>query len=143
MYQKKIKEIIIHHTFSVDHPDILDWDGIRKYHIGLGWNDIGYHYGIERVNNNLLVLRGRPDFVQGAHCLGRNFESLGVAVVGNFDIAAPDDETMKRLASLCYMLKQKHPDIKDISPHSKYSIKTCPGKLFDMDNLLERVKSYG
>lgn len=45
---------------------------------------IGYHYLIRADGS---VEKGRPDFVQGAHCSaqGMNFKSLGVALTGNFD----------------------------------------------------------
>lgn len=143
MYQKIIRRIIIHHTWSIDHPDILDWEGIRQYHLSLGWDDIGYHYGIEKTAEGLIILRGRPDYIQGTHCFGVNHNSLGIAVVGNFDIAPPEDAIISRLAGLCVMLKHKHPGITAIEPHNKYSTKTCPGKMFNMDKLAQRVIEYG
>ncbi|MDN5313344.1 MAG: N-acetylmuramoyl-L-alanine amidase [Thermoanaerobacteraceae bacterium] len=99
--------IILHHTAGHDVP-VLDIDG---YHARRGFGvrvagpeplveeyiergferteggvvvHIGYHYLIRADGS---VEKGRPDFVQGAHCSaqGMNFKSLGVALTGNFD----------------------------------------------------------
>jgi len=45
---------------------------------------IGYHYLIRADGT---VEKGRPDFIQGAHCTAdqMNFRSIGVALTGNFD----------------------------------------------------------
>ncbi len=51
--------IVIHHSLTKD-GIIADWEAIRKHHKNVnGWSDIGYHYGIERVGKNLLLVDGR------------------------------------------------------------------------------------
>lgn len=142
MYQKKIDRIIVHHTWSKDNPIRYDWDAIKKYHLSRGWDDIGYHYGIEQAEKEYKVVRGRPDYVIGAHCLRKNKSSLGIAVVGNFNETEPPKEVYTILAKLCCAKIHKHPGIIAIEPHSKYSKKTCPGKLFDMPKLLDLVEYY-
>jgi hypothetical protein len=88
--------IVIHHSLSPDGVT-RDWDAIRRYHVETnGWNDIGYHAGIERVSGVLTTQKGRDDLVIGAHCkeIGMNSISIGICVVGNFDISPPDKETL-------------------------------------------------
>ena len=135
MYQKQIERIIIHHTYSQDNPKKIDWDSIRQYHLNKGWNDIGYHYGIEKAEGVYKIVRGRPDYIIGAHCEGYNQNSLGIAVVGNFDVTEPPKKLYETLARLCCSKIKKFGDI-PIEPHNKYSEKTCPGKKFDMDRLI-------
>lgn len=137
--------IIIHHTWSVDNKLKYDWDTIRRYHKSLGWDGIGYHYGIEEAEGKIIVQRGRPEYIVGAHCKNNkmNFTSLGIAVIGNFDWEEPNQYIISRLAGLCCVLKSKHETIKHIEPHNKYApYKTCPGKLFNMSMLLDSIKYY-
>ena len=99
--------IVVHHTAGHDVPAIV----INGYHADRGYGgkitspvylvneyvkrgfkksdngvivSIGYHYLIRADGS---VEKGRPDFVQGAHCRagGMNFSSIGVALTGNFD----------------------------------------------------------
>ncbi len=140
MYQNMINKIIIHHTWSPDNPSRYDWEAIRRYHLDVKeWDDIGYHYGIEKVDSVYQLFRGRPEHVVGAHCVGNNMNSLGIAVIGNFDTAEPVDEVYSMLALLCCSRMQKHPKITAIEPHNKYADKTCPGKKFNMEKLVNLV----
>ena len=134
--------IIIHHTFSRDHPVKYDWDNIIKYHLSLGWDDVGYHFGIEMLHHFPFVMRGRSVHMQGAHCLGMNDKALGIAIVGNYDEKEPCNAIYDTTAKLCCALMNKYKTIKRIEPHSKYSKKTCPGKLFDMNKLNQRLQYY-
>lgn len=139
--------IVIHHSFSPDR-DILDWQGIRNYHVNdLGWSDIGYHWGIELVNGIPEVIMGRDPSRPGAHAkeLDFNRKSFGICVVGNFDQAAPPWEVLTRLKKVCFWLMAAY-DIppgnvlghRDVGLLAGYDwqagqYKTCPGRLFPLD----------
>ena len=135
--------IIIHHTFKhgiPDSPEFLDWSGIVNYHKGiLGWDDVGYHYGIERVAHRLVICPGRTTLREGAHCKAQhmNYRAIGIACVGNYDSFPPDEKLYSLTAHLCHFLVCKYPAIKvdRVLPHSDFSGKTCPGTKFDMDKL--------
>jgi N-acetylmuramoyl-L-alanine amidase len=136
--------IIIHHSLTEDGKEV-DWNAIRKYHIEHnGWIDIGYHYGIEQVGNEYQIQIGRPEWAIGAHTLeqGMNGKSIGICVVGNYDLAPPPEAAMELLvilvADLCakYRLSEQR-----IVPHNLYApYKSCPGTKFPMDELRQKVK---
>lgn len=77
-----VTKLIIHHSLTKD-GQVADWGAIRKYHMEVnGWDDIGYHWGIERVGNGVVLQTGRPETMVGAHTKGMNDQSIGICVVG-------------------------------------------------------------
>ncbi len=141
--------VIIHHSLTKD-GQVVDWEAIRKYHREVnGWSDIGYHYGIERVGKGLLLQVGRPESEPGAHTkeMHMNGKSLGICVVGNFDLAPPGLEVMRFLAEI---VKRKiaeygipvnavlgHREVGAMAGFDwrKGEYKSCPGKYFPMETL--------
>jgi N-acetylmuramoyl-L-alanine amidase len=141
----KIKKLIIHHSLTKDQT-VADWPAIRRYHVKTkGWKDIGYHWGIENVSGSIVIQRGRPENMAGAHTkqTGMNRKSLGICVIGNYDLGPPSEAVLDRLADLCALkCKEYHLRPEDIEPHHKYaSYKTCPGTKFPMDKLRQKVKN--
>jgi hypothetical protein len=123
--------IILHHSATKD-AGTVSWGAIRKYHKSLGWDDIGYHYGLELVGDEYEILIGRPWFRWGAHTIGMNQNSLGVCVVGNYDTDELNSRLLLKLSELLISLQMAHniPD-KNIQGHRVYANKSCPGeKLF-------------
>lgn len=127
------KYIIVHH--SGDDNDAIakvfgnDEKGfmkrIQEIHMGQGWCDIGYNYGI---GVNGTILDGRNDNVTGGHATGYNSSAGGVFVHGNYDIRSfksiQEDSLVNLLSWLCY--------IYNISPvnilgHQDVANKSCPG----------------
>lgn len=133
--------VIIHHSLTRD-SGTVSWGAIRRYHTETnGWKDIGYHYGIELVENDYEVLVGRPQNIQGAHCPAVNSASLGICFVGNFDLAPPPDEMLIRAVNVfAPIIRSLGISWNNIYPHSKYSQKTCPGKMFPMDGFIRSLK---
>jgi len=102
-----VKQIHLHHTAGsnsyskADVPGILR--GIHRYHTqSLGWSDIGYNYLIDKwgrawvgrqtKNHNLAA--------RGAHTLGFNHMSVGIAVIGNFQSTQPSDAVIQMIIKL-------------------------------------------
>jgi hypothetical protein len=159
--------IIIHHSETIDDGKRNDWEGIRAFHrsyrldgnvitekeyfdlyrsgnkrVLAPWHNIGYHFGIERVNDVLIVQTGRPLFEQGAHCIGKNQTNLGLCFVGNFDEKEPDGDMYFQGALLCFHLMEQFKSITldSIEPHNKYANKTCPGNKFSMSTLKSMIE---
>jgi len=139
----KPEYIVIHHSATAD-GQTVDWNAITNYHKHkLGYLDVGYHYGIERVNDRWAIITGRAEDQAGAHTKqeGMNFKSIGICMIGNFDTGRPDKEALFLLTMLCADLCRRHGiPASNIVPHSKYAVKTCPGKLFPMDKLRKSVE---
>ena len=52
--------IVLHHTGAEE----KDAAQVRRYHLSLGWRDVGYNYILERDGR---VVEGRPPDIPGAH----------------------------------------------------------------------------
>lgn len=129
--------IVIHHSAGKDSVT-RDWDAIREMHLGKGWKDIGYHYGIEEEGSMTTVMTGRSLDNGGAHCpqQGMNRKGIGICVVGNFEIAPPSPQKISALASLCVKLCREHDiPVKNILPHSHFKNTLCCGRYFPLDYL--------
>ncbi len=140
--------IIIHHSLTKDSGSV-SWGAIRHYHTRVkGWRKIGYQYGIELVGNFYEIFIGRFSNETGAHTreMGMNRMSIGICVVGNFDIEAPSPLVLARLRALvsCKMDEHEIP-LRNVIGHRdvgmmagydwrKGQYKSCPGKLFSMSS---------
>jgi hypothetical protein len=88
-YLHSLKQIHVHHTATgngysrADVPGILR--GMYRYHTQtLGWFDIGYNFLVDRFGRAWVGRSGGANrLVRGAHTLGFNHASVGVAVIGN------------------------------------------------------------
>ena len=128
--------ILLHHSLTRD-SQTVSWDAIRRYHVEtLGWNDIGYHYGIELIGDRYEILQGRFVPEPGAHCKENEMtrKSVGICFIGNFDEVEPPKEQwdlgVKLVKSLIYMLEIP---INRVRGHREYAgYKSCPGKMFDL-----------
>ena len=129
-------KIIIHHSLTKD-SETVSWGAIRKYHVETeGWRDIGYHFGIELIGDHYETLLGRRPDMEGAHTIGQNSQSLGICVVGNFDIDPLTDGIKNALHNLlAWLIPLYRIDNHAIYGHCEFAPKTCPGK-----NLFEWVK---
>ena len=133
----KPEYIILHHSLTKDSASV-SWRAIRNYHMNtLGWRDIGYHFGIERVGSSVETLVGRMWDESGAHCRGQgmNHRSIGICFVGDYDsFSLPKNEWYAGLR-LCRALMDTFgiPQEKVKGHREIYPTKTCPGMQFDLN----------
>jgi N-acetylmuramoyl-L-alanine amidase len=136
--------IILHHSLTKDGAAV-DWHAIRKYHVETnGWSDCGYHYGVERAGEDVKIFQGRPILIPGAHTKdgGFNARSIGVCLVGNFDLAPPPADqwgmglrlvrALIRLTGIERSAVIGHWEAQRVAGVPEGRRKSCPGRLFDM-----------
>ena len=135
--------IVIHHSAGTDHVT-RDWETIKAGHLAKGWRDIGYHYGIEMIGDEAVILKGRSLDNGGAHCPAGNMNrvGIGICVIGNYQLAAPSPLIINKLSILCKMLCTEHnipPEM--ILPHKQFKATLCPGQYFPMKYLVDLVST--
>ena len=124
---RKINKIIIHCTATPEGREVTVKD-VRSWHAQRGFTDIGYHYLIMLDGS---IKNGRPIELSGAHTLGHNYDSIGIAYVGGMtkDMKkAKDTRTPAQkvaLLSLLAKLVTEYPDV-EIYGHRDFSDKECP-----------------
>lgn len=82
--RRKATNFIIVHAALTYPTQPCDARIIAEWHIKKGWSAIGYHYVIRRDG---IIELGRPADRVGAHCLGRNHDSIGIVLAGGIDHA--------------------------------------------------------
>jgi uncharacterized protein with LGFP repeats len=96
----------VHHTASGNKywcsevPSLIR--SIYRYHVeSSGWRDIGYNFLVDRCGN---IYEGRAGGVakpvMGAHTLGFNTNSMGIAVLGTFVNSKPSKRAVGAIARL-------------------------------------------
>jgi N-acetylmuramoyl-L-alanine amidase len=106
VYTHRLKQIHVHHTATgndysrADVPGILR--GMYRYHTQtLGWFDIGYNFLVDRFGRAWVGRSGGVNrLVRGAHTLGFNEHSVGIAVIGNLERRAPWPEAVTAVVKL-------------------------------------------
>lgn len=133
---RKVDEIVVH--CSATRPEWMAGksatekrEEIRKWHKGNGWNDIGYHWIIDRDGS---ALPGRSEDVVGSHVKNRNTNTIGICLIGGFGSSANDQfsdhftpEQDAALRELIGRIRGRYA-IHKVSGHNDYDAgKACPG----------------
>ena len=106
VYTKKVKAAFVHHTATGNGykcsqaPSVIR--GIYRYHVqSMGWRDIGYNFLVDKCGK---IYEGRAGGVAkpvlGAHTLGFNTNSMGIAVLGSFGSTRPKAAAVRGIARL-------------------------------------------
>ena len=128
----KISYLICHHSAIKNSDNAHQFNAVKRYHIGKGWGDIGYHFFIES-DGKLCI--GRNVGTVGAHCRdsGMNYKSIGICVQGNFEVERPTTKQLDRFKRLILSLRKKYgvPNSRIIGHRDVSGASTvCPGKNF-------------
>ncbi|GAA1923608.1 N-acetylmuramoyl-L-alanine amidase [Nocardioides lentus] len=105
-YCNRLQQVHLHHTVNsndytrAEVPALIR--GMYRYHTqSLGWSDIGYNFLVDRFGRIWVGRAGGPRaLVRGAHTLGFNHTSVGIAVIGNMEVAAPSKQTVTAIVML-------------------------------------------
>ncbi|WP_405598479.1 peptidoglycan recognition protein [Streptomyces sp. NBC_01410] len=106
VYTNTVKAAFVHHTATgnsytcAEAPSVLR--GIYRYHVvSSGWRDIGYNFAVDKCGN---IYEGRAGGVAkavlGAHTLGFNTDSMGIAVLGTYSSSTPPAAAVTAIAKL-------------------------------------------
>lgn len=92
-YSSAVKLLVIHHTAqdlrNDPRPPAERMRALYQYHAAsMGWGDIGYHYVIDE-DGAIYEGRAGGDYVIGGHAYCANTGTLGIALMGNFELNAP------------------------------------------------------
>jgi len=119
-----VNRIIVHHTATAKDDTV---EKIRKAHFLKGYSDIGYHAVIDGGGG---LHHGRPESQVGAHALGANQATLGIALCGNFEIERVEEAQLRRLITLlCYWCRKYGTSPREIHGHRDVGSTrmVCPG----------------
>jgi len=125
--RKNTNRIIFHHSKSPDVPI----ETIKKWHTdkppkGKGWEDIGYHFVIRADG---VIETGRPLEMIGAHAKGRNKDSIGVCLTGDFNKESPTGFQLESSKALYYSECKKYGKNLAVEFHTPLSQEfPCPGE---------------
>ncbi|AXT56227.1 N-acetylmuramoyl-L-alanine amidase [Aquimarina sp. MMG015] len=97
-----VTHLIVHHEFGSNSSS--DWAArvrsVQNFHMNSnGWSDIGYNF---LIDPNGVIYEGRAggDSAVGAHFCGRNRNTMGVCMLGNYSSATPKVATQNSLKDL-------------------------------------------
>ncbi len=124
-----IKQIVIHHSASDTNKQIQDIHNWHREKKPIAWAGCGYHYVIHYDGS---IHKGREHNQIGAHCRGHNDDSIGICLIGNFELTKPSEAQTKSLSELIVYLQDKVPTINQVRVHSDLQATKCPGKLFKL-----------
>ncbi|WP_127468321.1 N-acetylmuramoyl-L-alanine amidase [Streptomyces sp. B27] len=105
-YTKTVKAAFVHHSATGNNytckqaPSVLR--SIYRYHVkSSGWRDFGYNFAVDKCGN---IYEGRAGGVSkavlGAHTLGFNTNTMGIAVLGSYGSTNPPAAAVTAVSKL-------------------------------------------
>jgi len=136
-----IREVVLHHTWrptAREYQGEATWTAIRRYHMTQrGWSDIGYHFGIGPEGS---IWKLRPVTRAGAHVLNRNEHTIGVVLVGDFDVEDPVVNGLAVAGQVVgVLLSHFRLGREAIRFHREFQNKTCPGRRLALESFRDLV----
>ncbi len=142
----KWKRIIIHHSGT----PVDDAVNMHKVHLARGMkNGLAYHFvisnGSRKARDGEIYIgnrwRGQLD---GGHVKkhSSNQTSIGICLIGNFELRPPSSKQLSALEGLCeYLMKQCNLNSSNVTTHTLFHPKhtVCPGKHFSLSGLQRRL----
>ncbi|MDG1137978.1 MAG: LysM peptidoglycan-binding domain-containing protein [Opitutales bacterium] len=144
----KWKRIVIHHSAT----PVDDAMNMHRVHKARGMkNGLAYHFvisnGSRKAYDGEVYLGGRwKAQLDGGHMkkLAWNRESIGICLIGNFELRSPTTKQMTALEGLCeYLMKRCKVSRSQVTTHKilHKNHTVCPGKYFSLPSLIKRISS--
>ncbi|MGW7063636.1 peptidoglycan recognition protein family protein [Streptomyces sp. NPDC054904] len=132
VYTNTVKAAFVHHSASgnnyacKDAPAVLR--SLYRYHVvSSGWRDVGYNFAVDKCGT---VYEGRAGGVAkavlGAHTMGFNTDSMGIAVIGSYSTTAPPAAAVNAVAQLTAWKL----GLFGVDPRAKATLKSGGGNLY-------------
>lgn len=132
VYTGKVKAAFVHHTATGNNytcaqaPSVIR--GIYRYHVrSMGWRDIGYNFLVDKCGK---IYEGRAGGVAkpvlGAHTLGFNTNTTGIAVIGSHGSKKPSASAVTAVAKLTAWKLGLH----GANPRGKTTLTSGGGNLY-------------
>lgn len=155
-YSPEIKLLSVNHTAMSNDGDtrspVERLRAIYQYHAkSLGWGDIGYHYLIDE-NGQIYQGKSGGDYVVGGHAYCANVDTIGISLMGNFEVEKPTQVQLHSLQWLLSSLAEKY-DIdltksvsfqgKMLPPivgHKDLNVTACPG--YYVRESLDQIRAH-
>lgn len=107
-YSKEVKLLVVHHTAlkiaGDPRPAVERVRALYEYHArSRGWGDVGYNYLIDEDGKIYEGRQGGKGVVAG-HTYCNNVGTIGVALLGNFELEAPSQKQTAALQKLLIRL---------------------------------------
>jgi N-acetylmuramoyl-L-alanine amidase len=101
-------------------------ESVRAYHRSRNFQDIGYHFAIDRVGR---VWQLRSMKYQGQHVRYNNEHNLGVVVLGNFDLQPMTQAQKDKIRIFGLLLRKEYGlPISKVYTHREIVSTECPGR---------------
>ncbi len=121
----------VYSTVAIHHSAILldtneTMRDVQDLHMDTNhWADVGYHYAIDK---NGIVYEGRDIHVRGSSVAGYNTGTIGVCVMGNFEVDIPLEIQRAKMQQLVNWLATTY-TLTHLATHHEFNPgSVCPGK---------------
>lgn len=120
-----LNTIVVHHT-AFSHAGPVE---IQEMHMDRrGFADVAYHF---LIDPDWVIYEGRNLRIRGAHVQGFNTGSVGIVLIGNFNVEEPTRAQIDSLAGLVDYLRYTY-EIRYLAGHKDYPDQSpdgteCPG----------------
>ena len=142
------KKIVIHHSAT----PVDDALNMHRVHKARGMkNGLAYHFvisnGSRKAYDGEIYIGGRwKGQLDGGHMkkLSDNKTSIGICLIGNFELRSPTEKQMKSLEGLCeYLMNKCQLTPNQVTTHKVLhpNHTVCPGKYFSLSSIRKRISS--
>ena len=118
-----LKTVVVHHSALEFYQGP---QAIQRLHMRQrDWADTGYHFLVDGLGQ---LYEGRKLNIRGAHTGGYNTGSVGVCLLGNFDVVAPAAAQLATLRTLARHLRETY-TVTHMAGHRDFQpeVTSCPG----------------
>ncbi len=155
-YAASTRLIVVHHTAVTVTGDsrsgVERMRALHQYHSkNKAWGDVGYHYIIDE-EGRIYEGRAGGDHVVGGHAYCNNIGTVGVALMGNFEVEEPTQAQVKSLQWITDTLSRRYgidlnrnvmfhgKVVPPVAGHRDLLSTSCPG--YALFGVLDQVQQH-